>query len=77
MFRPPFNSTWLANTYPISRYSESRQVEKLPYRPRSCSTDRLSSISLAAIRYELGNDHEYEFVEGCLPWPTAPGTYVL
>ncbi|EGE80630.2 DUF341 domain-containing protein [Blastomyces dermatitidis ATCC 18188] len=25
-----------------------------------------------AIRYELGGDHEYHFVERCLPWPIAP-----
>ncbi|KLJ07413.1 hypothetical protein EMPG_17106 [Blastomyces silverae] len=35
--------------------------------------DRLYSTSyVAAIRYELGGDHEYHFVEGCLPWPIAP-----
>ncbi|PGH03619.1 hypothetical protein AJ79_07310 [Helicocarpus griseus UAMH5409] len=30
------------------------------------------TCALAAIRYELGDGHEYEFVEGCVPWPAAP-----
>ncbi|KAK2813767.1 hypothetical protein FQN50_000165 [Emmonsiellopsis sp. PD_5] len=28
----------------------------------------------AAIRYELGDSHDYEFVEGCVPWSMAPET---
>jgi len=27
---------------------------------------------LAALRYELGDHHSYEFVEGTIPWPIAP-----
>ncbi|KAF7912790.1 uncharacterized protein EAF01_001811 [Botrytis porri] len=26
----------------------------------------------AALRYELGNDYEYDFLEGGYPWPVAP-----
>ncbi|KAH6663383.1 serine hydrolase FSH [Halenospora varia] len=31
------------------------------------------TISKAAIRYELGSSHTYEFVEGAVPYPMAPG----
>lgn len=27
----------------------------------------------AAVRYELGDHHTYDFVEGNIPWETAPG----
>lgn len=33
------------------------------------------SVLLAPIRYELGDNHTYEFVEGTIPHPMAPGVF--
>lgn len=31
------------------------------------------TLSLVAIRYELEDYHTYDFIEGAVPWPMAPG----
>ena len=31
------------------------------------------SLKVAALRYELGEDHVYDFVEGSIPCDPAPG----
>lgn len=33
------------------------------------------SVLPAPIRYELGDSHTYEFVEGTVPHPMAPGMF--
>lgn len=35
------------------------------------------SVLPAPIRYELGDGHTYEFVEGTIPHPMAPGMFKL
>ncbi|KJZ78235.1 hypothetical protein HIM_02273 [Hirsutella minnesotensis 3608] len=29
----------------------------------------------ASLRFELGDTHTYDYVEGTIPWPIAPGTF--
>ena len=41
----------------------------------SSSGAEADSGVVAALRYELGDDHEYEFVQGTLVQPMAPGWY--
>lgn len=35
---------------------------------------KLLLISAAALRHALGDEHVFEFVEGSVPFPPAPGT---
>ena len=35
--------------------------------------DGLTVTWIAALRYELGDEHSYEFVQGTVPWPMATG----
>lgn len=30
-------------------------------------------MQTAALRYQIGDDHTFEFVQGTIPWPMAPG----
>ncbi|KAK2783828.1 hypothetical protein FQN52_009475 [Onygenales sp. PD_12] len=36
------------------------------------TNSQIFKVQTAAIRYELGESHDYDFVEGCVPWSTAP-----
>ncbi|TVY19428.1 Hydrolase FUB4 [Lachnellula arida] len=52
-------------------FSESRFGSLPAPLPFSTSTNA-DCIFAAALRYELGDQHTYEFVEGTIPWPIAP-----
>jgi hypothetical protein len=37
------------------------------------SRDQIFKMQSAALRYELGDDHTYEFAQGSFEWPMAAG----
>ncbi|PLB42609.1 uncharacterized protein BDW47DRAFT_97488 [Aspergillus candidus] len=37
------------------------------------TNSRIFEIQIAALRYELGDNHDYDFVEGTIPWKMYPG----
>ncbi|TVY91261.1 hypothetical protein LAWI1_G001683 [Lachnellula willkommii] len=53
-------------------FSESRFGSLFPPRFPSLQGTNADCIFAAALRYELGDQHTYEFVEGTIPWPIAP-----
>jgi len=71
-----FSSDILANFQPV-RYSSSKQVRdpdcKSPIPKWSDELIWALPVWSAALRYGLGNCHEFEFVQGSIPWPQAPG----
>lgn len=45
-----------------------------PSADRYSATSKIFEIQTAAIRYELGDNHIYDFVEGTIPSKMQPGT---
>ncbi|KUJ13245.1 uncharacterized protein LY89DRAFT_753811 [Mollisia scopiformis] len=37
------------------------------------TNNKIFDLQTATLRHELGDHHTYEFVEGTVPWPMAPG----
>ncbi|RDL32027.1 Uncharacterized protein BP5553_09429 [Venustampulla echinocandica] len=37
------------------------------------TNSQVFEVQTAGLRYELGDQHTFEFVEGTIPWPMAPG----
>lgn len=49
-------------------------VELAPFASDLTLSSHVTSSRLsAALRYQLGDQHEFDFVEGSVPWPQAPG----
>lgn len=54
-------------------YSRCKQVGLTPLLAYVQISTGSTNMILAALRYELGDDHTYEFVQGAVEWPMAPG----